>query len=148
MMMTACDLSAITKPWEVQSKVGSLLETCLVISSLLPFALIVLSALMVLGCSNGGSRILGAGRPRKDSSWAATYCKLCRLCVLVCYMNCVFCCKVTIFSTSFVFSLWWTEIMPMSCLRCSVALSTLSAPLYTRYRHTNISYCSWMTCIF
>lgn len=24
MMMTGCDLSAITKPWEVQSKVGNL----------------------------------------------------------------------------------------------------------------------------
>lgn len=24
MMMTGCDLSAITKPWEVQSKVGDL----------------------------------------------------------------------------------------------------------------------------
>lgn len=24
MMMTGCDLSAITKPWEVQSKVGGL----------------------------------------------------------------------------------------------------------------------------
>lgn len=27
MMMTGCDLSAITKPWEVQSKVGDLHQT-------------------------------------------------------------------------------------------------------------------------
>lgn len=29
MMMTGCDLSAITKPWEVQSKVGTFKKTIL-----------------------------------------------------------------------------------------------------------------------
>lgn len=28
MMMTGCDLSAITKPWEVQSKVGDFRDIC------------------------------------------------------------------------------------------------------------------------
>lgn len=62
-MMTACDLSAITKPWEVQSKVRVLLQTFHLITRHPPFALIVPLILMVLGRSYGGSRVLGAGRP-------------------------------------------------------------------------------------
>lgn len=38
MMMTACDLSAITKPWEVQSKVRAGPRACRVIVRPQPFA--------------------------------------------------------------------------------------------------------------
>lgn len=60
-MMTACDLSAITKPWEIQSKVAPRRPT-------LPNAVVspdslFCPVLMVLGRSDGGSRVLGAGRP-------------------------------------------------------------------------------------
>lgn len=70
-MMTACDLSAITKPWEVQSKVGSIFWTFWTFYTDTLTAhrdLIALLVMLILGCSDGGSRVLGAGRPGKDSS--------------------------------------------------------------------------------
>ncbi len=69
-MMTACDLSAITKPWEVQSKVRDVkwrMTTVLLLSS-------VQSAISsILGRPLCGSWILGAGWSWEDSSWATTY---------------------------------------------------------------------------
>lgn len=100
MMMTACDLSAITKPWEVQSKARALLHTCHLITRHLPFALIVLLVLTLSGCSHGGSRILGAGRPWKDSSWAAAYCRFTKLCCNI-LLGCVFCCCHTMVNKLF-----------------------------------------------
>lgn len=73
MMMTACDLSAITKPWEVQSKVRFLL--------LMNFSPPQKNLLnwkkkkSFSGGFDGGSRILGAGRLGEDGPWAAAYCK-------------------------------------------------------------------------
>lgn len=79
MMMTACDLSAITKPWEVQSKVSFLHHLCdlvgkkHILKTWFRFPIFFYFCLG-LGCSDGGSRVLGAGRSWEDCSWSAANC--------------------------------------------------------------------------
>lgn len=145
MMMTACDLSAITKPWEVQSKVRSRHQACHPIDS--TSVVILLLVLLLPGCSHGGSRILGAGRPWKDSSWAAANCKRFRAwhqawCLYSCVMGQS---RTVIVISHFLFSRWWTEITPLNFPRCSAASSTLSAPLCTRYQDEHDQF---LRCIF
>lgn len=61
-MMTACDLSAITKPWEVQSKVRVRPRACSLMVKHLQF-LNMRRAPRLSGGSDGGRRVLGAGGP-------------------------------------------------------------------------------------
>lgn len=71
-MMTACDLSAITKPWEVQSKVG---DVSWRITSLLLLWNIQSMISPILGCPLCSSWILGAGWSWEDCSWATAHCE-------------------------------------------------------------------------
>lgn len=57
MMMTACDLSAITKPWEVQSKV----RRNATYGFVLGLSLCDRARVCVSGCLIRSSRVLGAG---------------------------------------------------------------------------------------
>lgn len=71
MMMTACDLSAITKPWEVQSKVSSTKpDRWAKISCLASSHSVCLS-----GCFICCGRVLGAGWLGEDSAGTTTHCE-------------------------------------------------------------------------
>ncbi len=70
-----------------------------------------------------------------------------------CCLHCICCHKVItidiiscFFFFFFFFSRWWTGITLMSCLRCSVVSSILSALLCTRYLDINkvIFHCLWI----